>query len=93
MGQVHDLAFRINTGLRKYLSRSVVQARRFIYNLGYGVASTAVDDLLKETSSVPTTVSGFCLHKIKYSTLTITYMCFRMLLSIASERILTSTGC
>ena len=56
MGQVHDLSFRINTGIRKYLSRLVEKAREYIYSLGLGVASTAVDNLLKETSSVPTTV-------------------------------------
>ena len=56
MGQVYDLSFRINTGTRKYLSRLVEKAREYIYHLGLGVASAAVDSLLKETSSVPTTV-------------------------------------
>ncbi|KAK7688185.1 hypothetical protein QCA50_008555 [Cerrena zonata] len=54
MGQVNDLAFRIGSGARKYLARSVKRAREYIYTLGSGIASTAVDGLLKETSSVPT---------------------------------------
>ena len=56
MGQVRDLAFRIGSGIRKYLSRSVARAREYIYVHGLGISSTAVDGLLKESSSVPTMV-------------------------------------
>ncbi|KAK7689422.1 hypothetical protein QCA50_007214 [Cerrena zonata] len=54
MGQANNLAFRVGTGIRKYLARSVTRARECIYKLGLGITSTAVNDLLKETSSVPT---------------------------------------
>ncbi|KAK7684228.1 hypothetical protein QCA50_012552 [Cerrena zonata] len=54
MGQVYDMAFRVQAGVRKYLSRAVTVARKYIYDAGYSVASTAIDNLLKETSSVPT---------------------------------------
>ncbi|KAK7696333.1 hypothetical protein QCA50_000987 [Cerrena zonata] len=54
MGQVYDMAFHVQAGVWKYLSRAVTVARKYIYDAGYGVASTAIDNLLKETSSVPT---------------------------------------
>lgn len=61
MGQNNDLAFRIGAGIRKYLARTVANARRLIFELGLGIASTAIDDLLKETSSVPTEVSTYAM--------------------------------
>ncbi|KAJ7246854.1 hypothetical protein B0H12DRAFT_1203237 [Mycena haematopus] len=53
MGLVRDISARV-TKARKYLGETIRSARRFIYELGYGVGSTRVEDLLKETSSVPT---------------------------------------
>ncbi|KAJ7053674.1 hypothetical protein C8F01DRAFT_1329290 [Mycena amicta] len=53
MGFVRDFKARLSKA-RKYLLSSVQSARRFIYDLGFGIGSDAVDNLLKESSSVPT---------------------------------------
>lgn len=42
---------------RSWLADSITRARNFIYNLGYGIKSAAVERLLKPTSSTPTKVS------------------------------------
>jgi len=57
MGTALDTAFRFGRGLRKYMASAVDQARHFIYNQGVGIGSIHVDNLLKETSSVPTVAS------------------------------------
>ncbi|KAJ7825144.1 hypothetical protein B0H14DRAFT_3468789 [Mycena olivaceomarginata] len=53
MGYVRDISVRLSNP-RKYLSNFVELARHRIYTLGQGIGSKAVDDLLKESSSVPT---------------------------------------
>jgi hypothetical protein len=55
MGQVRDLAQRISH-VRSILYDGVQTARRFIYQLAIPIKGTAVDQLLKPTSSVPTVV-------------------------------------
>jgi hypothetical protein len=55
MGQVRDLAQRISHA-RNILYDVVHTARRFIYQLALPITGTAVEQLLKPTSSVPTVV-------------------------------------
>lgn len=62
MGYVRDITFR-QTGARKYLADLVARSREFIYQMGYGIGSAAVDGLLKSTSSVPTEVSRVLSNK------------------------------
>lgn len=57
MGTTIDKAFRIGAGVRTYFKNAVEKARRLIYNKGKGISSVAVENLLKETSSIPTIVS------------------------------------
>lgn len=59
MGQVRDLAQRISHA-RNILYDVVHAARRFIYQLANPINGTAVDQLLKPTSSVPTVVRRVC---------------------------------
>jgi hypothetical protein len=42
--------------LREYLRSKIVLARTWIYQMGYGIASAAVEGLLKPLSLVPTMV-------------------------------------
>lgn len=60
MGQVRDLAQRISHA-RNILYDVVQTARRVIYQLANPINGTAVDQLLKPTSSVPTVVRRVCL--------------------------------
>lgn len=60
MGLKPDRAFRTRNR-RRYLLGNVQKARALIYKHGKGVNSTAVDNLLKATSSVPTMVNHFLL--------------------------------
>ncbi|KAJ3709517.1 hypothetical protein C8R42DRAFT_699992 [Lentinula raphanica] len=53
MGQVRDMAMRVDH-VRTYLAAKVKSARHLIYKLGLPITSKRVDDLLKDTSSVPT---------------------------------------
>ncbi|KAJ3724113.1 hypothetical protein DFJ43DRAFT_1133626 [Lentinula guzmanii] len=53
MGLYHDLRNRI-TKFRELLTDAVTRARDFIYRLGFPINGTAVDNLLKDTSSIPT---------------------------------------
>ncbi|KAF7292248.1 hypothetical protein MIND_01252200 [Mycena indigotica] len=53
MGFVRDIKSRMSNA-RQYLFDKVKSARDFIYNLGLSITSDKVEDLLKETSSVPT---------------------------------------
>ncbi|CAL1714261.1 unnamed protein product [Somion occarium] len=53
-GQSRDLAFRLGTGICKYMFNKVTAARELIYRKGYAIASSRVEDLLKPTSSTPT---------------------------------------
>ncbi|KAF9474973.1 hypothetical protein BDN70DRAFT_814828 [Pholiota conissans] len=53
LGMRRDITLRINN-FRKYMSDMVLAARRSIYTLGLGVGSSAVDNLLKVFSGVPT---------------------------------------
>ena len=55
MGLSRDIRFRL-TNLRRFLLDKVHRAREWIYKKGKGVTSKAVEDILKATSSVPTTV-------------------------------------
>ncbi|TEB23984.1 hypothetical protein FA13DRAFT_1577104, partial [Coprinellus micaceus] len=53
MGRVRDLHLRVAQS-RTFLWERVDVARFFIYKRGHGIKSARVEDLLKETSSVPT---------------------------------------
>ncbi|KAJ7115737.1 hypothetical protein C8R44DRAFT_880156 [Mycena epipterygia] len=53
MGFVRDISARISK-VRKYFGDSVRAARRHIYHAAYAIGSDKVNQLLKETSSVPT---------------------------------------
>ncbi|KIY47948.1 hypothetical protein FISHEDRAFT_44304 [Fistulina hepatica ATCC 64428] len=53
MGQVNDLKQR-QSNARNYARELVDTTRDWIYRLGYGVRSAAVETMLKPTSSVPT---------------------------------------
>lgn len=56
MGFVRDISARISK-VRKYFGDSVRAARRHIYHSAYAIGSDKVNDVLKQTSSVPTLVS------------------------------------
>ena len=43
---------------REYLRRNIILARTWIYEMGHGIASAAVERLLKPLSLVPTMVSA-----------------------------------
>lgn len=60
MGQVRDLAQRISHA-RNILYDVVQTARGFIYQLAIPINGTAVEQLLKPTSSVPTVVRHVCV--------------------------------
>jgi hypothetical protein len=60
MGQVRDLAQRISHP-RNILYDVVQTARRFIYQLALPINGTAVEQLLKPNSSIPTVVCHVCL--------------------------------
>jgi hypothetical protein len=60
MGQARDLAQRISH-TRNILYDVVQTARRFIYQSAIPINGTAVEQLLKPTSSVPTVVRRVCL--------------------------------
>ncbi|KIY52823.1 hypothetical protein FISHEDRAFT_34712 [Fistulina hepatica ATCC 64428] len=53
MGQVHDTKQR-QSNTRIYARHLVDMTRQWIYELGYGIRSTAVETILKPTSLVPT---------------------------------------
>ncbi|KAJ7017046.1 hypothetical protein C8F04DRAFT_1339209, partial [Mycena alexandri] len=53
MGSARDMTARVKN-IRKYLGSLVNTARRFIYKFAHGIGSKKIEDLLKETSSVPT---------------------------------------
>jgi hypothetical protein len=55
MGLVRDIRLRL-TNVRRFFLDKVRRARKWIYEKGVGVTSKAVEDILKETSSVPTMV-------------------------------------
>lgn len=55
MGQVQDLRRRA-TQARVYMWDKVMKAREYIYKRGLGLKSKWVEDVLKDTSSVPTVV-------------------------------------
>ena len=57
IGQVRDSRTRISKA-RTYAGDLVRQARDFIYRLGLGVKSAAVERVLKQDSWVPTLVRG-----------------------------------
>jgi hypothetical protein len=60
MGQSRNLAFRL-ANPRTILRDAVQTARCFIYRLAFSIGGTAVEGVLKATSSVPTFVSYYCL--------------------------------
>jgi hypothetical protein len=55
IGHLQDSSDRI-TKARSYSHNLITLARDFVYKLGYGVTSAAIDRLLKPTSLVPTYV-------------------------------------
>jgi hypothetical protein len=55
IGFVQDAKDRLATA-RSYCQRLISRAREFIYEMGYGVTSAAVERLLKPQSLVPTLV-------------------------------------
>jgi hypothetical protein len=57
VGYIRDLQNRLTTA-RTYARDLVLRARSFIYNLGYGVSSAAVEHLLQAHSLVPTLVGA-----------------------------------
>jgi hypothetical protein len=59
VGQVQDSRTRISKA-RTYVGDLVRRARDFIFKLGRGVTSAAVERLLKPNSWVPTLVCGPC---------------------------------
>ena len=63
MGQVRDLAQRISHP-RNILYDIVQTARHFIYQLATPINGTAVEQLLKPTSSVPTVVRHVYLFQL-----------------------------
>ena len=75
MGQVRDLTQRINLA-RNILYDVVQTARRFIYQLANPINGTAVEQLLKPTSSVPTVVRRVCFSRIVLSLTISTVECF-----------------
>lgn len=65
LGTPGDLAIRTEA-IRKDTAerqRRVEEARKFIYEDGYVVNSTHVENILKPTSAVPTVVSLLCYQK------------------------------
>src|ERR1700761_5317757 len=88
MGLAHDIAFRANH-LRKYLRGKIEAARRAIYTFGFGVRSKKVEDLLKETSSVPTYASVLLSSPHVFTE----YNDSRMLSSTVLATILTYIAC
>jgi hypothetical protein len=58
VGRVTDRAYWINKP-HMYPTNSVKKAREFIYDQGLPISGIAVQRLLKDTSSVPTSVSAF----------------------------------
>jgi hypothetical protein len=56
MGWKLDIRYRL-TRARTIILDKVKMARNFIYNGGYAIGSTAVENILKDSSSVPTVVS------------------------------------
>ena len=56
MGQVRDVQMRTEN-IRTYSVDKVNRAQHLIYNLAHPINGTYVDNLLKESSSVPTKVS------------------------------------
>jgi len=57
MGLARDIHFRL-TNVRRFFLDKVRRACEWIYKMGGGVTSKGVEDILKETSSVPTMVSS-----------------------------------
>lgn len=58
LSQKLDAHYHI-TQARTYLGDIITSARNFIYKLGYGIGSAAVERLLKEQSWVPTRVCAY----------------------------------
>jgi hypothetical protein len=63
MGKARDLAQRISHA-RNILYDVVQTARHFVYQLAIPINGTAVAQLLKPTSSVPTVVRHVCLFRL-----------------------------
>ena len=57
MGLARDIHLRL-TNVRRFFLDKVRKAREWIYKKGGGVTSKGVEDILKETLSVPTIVSS-----------------------------------
>ena len=62
MGTLVDKGYRIGQGVRVYFKNIVEKARQLIYRKAKGITSVAVENLLKETSSVPTIVRCILLN-------------------------------
>jgi hypothetical protein len=63
VGYLRDAQRRISNA-RTYVGDLVIRAREFIYKLGYGVTSAAVERLLHPRSLVPTLVSSYFVTEI-----------------------------
>jgi len=57
MGLARDIHLR-RTNVRRFFLDKVHRAHEWIYKKGRGVTSKGVEDILKETSSIPTMVSS-----------------------------------
>jgi hypothetical protein len=69
VGQARDLHSRTSKA-RTYVGDLIRQAREFIYKLGYGVKSAAVERLLQANSWVPTLViSRMLISPVKFYSL------------------------
>src|ERR1700761_3822096 len=88
MGFARDIAFRANH-LRKYFRGKIEAARRAIYVHGFGIRSKKVEDLLKDTSAVPTIASVL----VSLSPCLTEFDAFRMLSLTVLVTILTYTAC
>lgn len=58
-GQARDWTYRVGAGIRTYLASAVATVRKFIYEQGFGITSTRVEDLIKPTSSTATSNAFF----------------------------------
>lgn len=73
MGLVRDMRTRISR-VRVFLWDKVKRAREYIYQSGLPINGTAVNDLLKETSSIPTFVRSLCSYHDYFSKIYCTRM-------------------
>jgi len=61
LGTKGDLKSRVND-IRVYLRQKILDARTFIYEMALPITGTAVENVLKPMSLVPTMVCRDCFH-------------------------------